>query len=188
MVNLDLQGGKILQKLTITHNIEYKYFNQINKITISVNTEFTEFDNNFNNHVIEYGKWYFCAIVYDGNFVRMYLNGNKIWEFTYNGVFNNNNMPLNIGKGYTRFIRVFCGSLDDLRIYNGVLSESGIIKLYNDNSGSVFEEPFTLKCSDNISVNTTGDNCFAIVNYKEPEFKINCGDASIKLIKGQKIS
>lgn len=175
------------QDITETNNnpqYRVQIFQSDKQSTVSVNTEFTEFDNNFNNHVIEYGKWYFCAIVYDGNFVRMYFNGNKIWEFAYNGVFNNNNMPLNIGRDIPGSLEFFCGSLDDLRIYNGVLSESEIIKLYNDNSGSVFEEPFTLKCSDNISINTKGDNCFAIVNYKEPEFKINCGDASIKLIKG----
>lgn len=168
------------------NNPQYRVqiFQSDKQSTVSVNTEFTENDNNFNNHIIEYGKWYFYALVYDGNFVKTYFNGNKIWEFAYNGTFNKNNVPLNIGRDIPGSLEFFCGSLDDLRIYNGAISESEIIKLYNDNSGSIFEEPFTLKCPNGISSNATKDNCFAIVNYKEPEFKINCGDASLKLIKG----
>ena len=168
------------------NNPQYRVqiFQSDKQSTVSVNTEFTEYDNDFNNHIIEHGKWYFYTLVYDGNFVKTYFNGNKIWEFAYNGSFNKNNVPLNIGRDVPGSLEFFCGSLDDLKIYNGVLSESDIIKLYNDNSGSVFEEPFTLKCPNDISSNAINDNCFALVNYKEPEFKINCGDASLKLIKG----
>lgn len=169
-----------------TNNPQYRVqvFQSDKQSTISVNTEFTENDIDFSNHIVEYDKWYFYALVYDGSVVKTYLNGKKIWEFAYSGIFNNNNVPLNIGRDVPGSLEFFYGSLDDLRIYNGVLSESDIVKFYNDNSGSVFEEPFILKCPDNISLNTLGGNCFAIVNYKEPEFKINCGDASIKLIKG----
>ncbi len=182
-LTLICKGQEIIET---NNNPQYRVqiFQSDKQSTISVNTAFTEFDNNFNDHIIEYGKWYFYALVYDGNSIKTYFNGNKIWEYAYNGTFNNNNMPLNIGRDIPGALEFFCGSLDDLRIYNSGLSESEIIKLYNDNSASAFEEPFTLICSDNISVNTTKDNCFAIVNYKDPEFKINCGDASVKLIKG----
>jgi outer membrane protein OmpA-like peptidoglycan-associated protein len=168
------------------NNPQYRVqvFQSDKQSTVSVNTEFTEFDNNFNNHLIEYGKWYFYTLVYDGSSVNTYLNGNKIWGFPYNGVFNNNKMPLNIGRDIPGSLEFFCGSLDDLRIYNGILTEDVIMKLYNDKSGSVFEEPFTLKCPENSSVNINTDICFAIVKYKEPEFMVNCGEATVKLIKG----
>lgn len=168
------------------NNPQYRIqiFQSDKQSTVSINTEFTEYDFDFNNHNLDYGKWYFYTLVYDGSMVKMYLNANKVWEFGYSGVFNVNNMPLNIGRDVPGSLEFFYGSLDDLRIYNGVLKESDIVKLYNYKPNSVPEEPFILKCPDNISLNTVGDNCSTIVNYNEPELKINCGDVSMKLIKG----
>lgn len=168
------------------NNPQYRVqiFQSNSQSTVSVNTEFTKYDNNYNNHIIEFDKWYFYSLVYNGDEVITYLDGVKIWEYNYTGIFNNNNMPLNIGRDVPGSLEYFCGSLDDLRIYNGVLSDKAIMKLYNDNTGSAFQEPFTIKCPDNISVNTSANECFAVVKYKDPEFKINCGDASMKMTKG----
>jgi len=152
--------------------------------TISINTDFTEYDNNFSNHSFEFNKWNFYVLVYDGSFVKTYLNSIKIWEYPYNKFFSQNTDPLHIGKDIPGSLEFFCGSLDDLRIYNSPLSDSDITKLFKDDSGLSFDDEFTLTCPSNITTQTDINKCTAIVNYPKPLLNINCGSAILKQISG----
>ncbi len=168
------------------NNPQYRVqtFQSAAQSTISISSDFTEYDNSFQSHNFEYDKWTFYSLVYDGQFVKEYLNGQKIWEFPYRMNLTQNNSALYIGKDMPGAIELFSGSLDDLRIYDGALSESEIIQLFNDKSGTSFEDQFTLTCPNTLTVNTEKDKCFSIVNYPEPSLNVNCGSVVLKQIKG----
>lgn len=174
------------QSFETIDNPQYRVqiFQSAYQSTISINTLFTEFDNNFTQHKFEFGKWSFYALVYDGSFVRTYLNNIKIWEFAYNNPLTPNTEPLHIGKDIPGSLEFFGGSLDDLRIYNAPLSESEISKLYNETSKLSLDDEFTLTCPDNITTKTEKGKCYEIVNYPKPEFKVNCGSASLIQLEG----
>jgi hypothetical protein len=152
--------------------------------TISINTDFTEYDNDFSKHFLQYDKWNFYVLVYDGTNVRCYLNNNKIWEFPYTKSFSPNKAPLHIGKDIPGSIEYFNGSLDDLRIFEDALTENEISKLYNDKTNAKFDNEFSLKCPANITSNTEKDQCFATVLFPEPELNLNCGSATLTQISG----
>lgn len=76
--------------------------------------------------------WYHFVYVYNGTTAKIYKNGvlagqdNKNW----NTVNNNDIFRLGIGVG-NEFM--FNGAIDDLKIYNYVLSDTDILSLYNNN-------------------------------------------------------
>jgi hypothetical protein len=152
--------------------------------TISINSDFTEYDNNFYKHVFEFGKWNFYALVYDGTTVRTYLDNNKIWEFPYSKSLVANVDPMHIGKDAPGSLEFFCGSLDDIRIFNTSLTDAEIFKIYKDDSFASVEDEYSLICPANITTYTDKDNCTAIVNYPQPELKENCGSVTLKQILG----
>jgi len=152
--------------------------------TISISSDFTEFDNNYLNHPFSIGKWSFYAMVYDGTNVRTYFNGREVWIFPYRKSFRANDMPMHIAKDIPGVTEFFCGSLDDLRIYNSALTEKEILQLFNDQSGASFNQVFTLTCPSNIIVSTESGKCLAQVNYQQPLVNVNCGSANIRLLNG----
>lgn len=103
---------------------------QTTKVTSSINTDFTE----ELRHKLDFDKWYFYTTTFDGQTVRMYLNGENIFEFPYDKPLEGNRMPLEIGRDMPGVEEYFCGSLDDIRIYNRTLSIKEIQTLYKDNS------------------------------------------------------
>jgi len=152
--------------------------------TISINTDFTEYDKDFSKHVLQYDKWNFYVLVYDGAYVRCYLNNNKIWDFPYTKSFSPNKVPLHIGKDIPGSIEFFNGSLDDLRIFEDALTENEISTLYNDKTNAKFDKEFSIKCPANIAANTEKDQCFAAILFPEPELNLNCGSATLTQIAG----
>ena len=65
------------------------------KTTISINTKFTEYDNDFINHPLDTSNWHHMACVYNGRKVSTYRDGAKIWEFFYDTPTVKNNAPCN---------------------------------------------------------------------------------------------
>ena len=134
---LDQQAGP-LQWLTICCKSDLaletptspQYRCQATKLTLSVNTEFTE---NLNQD-LGYDVWQHYAMVYDGQMVKAYLNGQVYWSFPYSGQFVPNDMPLEIGRDLPGAEEFFVGSFDDLRIYNRGLSDREIQAIYADQS------------------------------------------------------
>lgn len=168
------------------NNPQYRVqtFQSATQSTISINTDFTEYDNDFANHRYETGKWFFYALVYDGKNVRAYINDNKIWEFPYDKRLEANNEPLHIAKDIPGATEYFKGALDDLRIYDGALPEKIIFQLFNDNSGSSYDDVFKLTCPQNITKNNEKGECYATVTYEKPVIDINCGTGNVTQIAG----
>lgn len=110
---------------------------QATRVTLSVNTEFTE---NLNKD-IDFNVWYHYTMVYNGRYVKAYLNGQKYFEFPYHGEFKPNDMPMEIGRDIPGEIEYFAGTLDELRIYNRALNEDEIAAIYQDVSEKTSPKP-----------------------------------------------
>lgn len=159
-------------------------FQSPSQSTVSLNTEFTEYDNSFNSHLFQNDIWNFYALVYDGENVKTYLNGREIWRFSYSNPLVQNDEPLHIAKDIPGAIEFFNGCLDDLRIFSSALDEKEVVKIYNDNAYASFDHDFNLLCPDNINVNTDKNKCFAVIDFDQPLLDVKCGSAKIKQIAG----
>lgn len=107
-----------------------QYRLQATKVTLSLNTAFTE---NLKKDV-NFDTWYHYSMVYDGTHVRAYLNGRQFFEHIHFGKLSANSMPLEIGRDLPGVCEYFAGSLDDLRIYNRALNTREIQAVFQDNS------------------------------------------------------
>jgi hypothetical protein len=155
-----------------------------NASTISINTDFTEYDMDFSSHLFEYGKWSFYALVYDRNFVKTFIDGNEVWSFPYSKTFTQNSSPLHIAKDIPGSTEFFCGSLDDLRIFNTALSKQQLNNIYLEKPTASFQDEFELKCPDNTTAYTEKDNCFSRFDFKKPTIEANCGKVTVRQIEG----
>jgi hypothetical protein len=77
-------------------------------------------------------KWYFVVGTYDGNVIRLYVNGELTSEMTAIGDFKISSSDVNIGKSFDNkpandFTQ---GSIDETRIYKRALSQEEILSLY----------------------------------------------------------
>ena len=83
----------------------------------------------------EANKWYFIAFTYDGSTERLYVNGELEASKTINLTPAKTTKPLRIGT-YDEYppitIRMFNGTIDEVRICNKALSEEVISDLYNN--------------------------------------------------------
>jgi|GEM_PF-6614926 len=80
--------------------------------------------------ILEQGKWYFVASVYDGSKISLYVNGNLDGSTQAQlGETINNEKEFQIGKSNTDN-SYFNGVIDEVRIYNRALSADEIQKLY----------------------------------------------------------
>jgi len=107
-----------------------QYRMQATAQTVSINTEFTE---NFTPQ-LSYNVWYFYAYTYDGNKVRVFLDGKFVYEYDYSGDLVPNDMPLEIGRDLPGGLEFYFGTMDDLRLYDRALDESELLQLFNDYS------------------------------------------------------
>lgn len=152
--------------------------------TISINTDFTEYDTDFINHLIEFDKWYFYCITYDGQHVNAYLNEQLIWKFPYNKELMANTSSLYIGKDAPGSMELFNGDLDELQIFNYVLSENEIVKIKRLTDVGPYLETFELNCPKNSVVSTTKSMCYSKVDFENPTISSNCFDVKLKQLKG----
>ena len=153
--------------------------------TISLDSNFTKYDKDFASHPYEFEKWYHVAMVYDGNQVMVYLNGAKIWSYNYNRPMHRNKMPLHIGADIPGRAEYFCGTLDDVKIFNEALSEQAIVKIYREKNEVPLANAFDItNVPANISVDAEAGKKYAVVKYTEPQLSINCGTASMSRIAG----
>ena len=153
--------------------------------TISLCTEFTKCDNDFQQHLFVPDKWCFYAITYDGTIVRTYLNGKNIFSYSTSLQFIKNQSPLYIGLDEPGVTEYFEGALDDLRIYNKALTVSEISNLFSEIKNQPQNgEEFELEMKNNEIVYLTKNNCSAKVNYYPPKLTERCGNVSLTQISG----
>jgi len=84
-------------------------------------------------------EWIHLTGTYDGQNVKLYVNGAEFFTNAHSGSFLNDNNPLLIGAGtndQTSFIEHFTGKIDELKIFNYALTASEVQSLYNSCSMS----------------------------------------------------
>ena len=74
---------------------------------------------------IPVNSWSHLALTYDGNLLRLYVNGNVVASRAVTGSIQTNDKPLWIG-GSEQFGEFFQGRIDEVRVYNRALSQSEI--------------------------------------------------------------
>jgi len=81
---------------------------------------------------IDPGKWYFCAAVYDGGTMKLYLNGQEVAAKDKTGVINTNwTVSARIGgnpQGSTE--RPWSGEIDEVAIFQHALTPGQLVELY----------------------------------------------------------
>jgi hypothetical protein len=85
------------------------------------------------NTLISANSWYHITGTYDGNFLKIYINGTLDNSLKISSAINKTNEPLIIGWRYNgTYGDHFSGLIDELRIYNRALSETEIQQLYEN--------------------------------------------------------
>lgn len=151
--------------------------------TIRMESNFSFEDKQYNNHPIEFGRWYFIALTFDESFVTLYLNGKVIAMSPKAESFIVNKQPLVIGSGADSK-SYFNGCLDDLRIYSRGLSFSEIDKLYNDSTANQHRGEINYNFPANITKNAVKGTCAAKVFFVEPTINTGCNTEVLKQISG----
>ena len=112
--------------LGITGN-EYPYHPASFAFSVSISNEYTLVQSN--SHIWSPGTWYFVVGTYDGNYLKLYING-EIDSIEFRpGVIDHFGKDIHIGKfgnlnAYTPAV------IDDIRIYNRALFQNEILILY----------------------------------------------------------
>lgn len=160
--------------------------------TISISTDFTKCDNNFNSHPLPLAEWAFYALVYDGSSVTAWMNQQKVFEQNYTGTFTLNNAPLYIGIDEPGLTEYYWGALDDLRIYREALTEQQVLDLYGEIRTTKFDqEEFRLDFQQNHTQYVAKNGCTVPIDFPLPVIKSNCGTVTVTQtegpVKGDKI-
>ncbi len=151
---------------------------------LEVSDDFTGEDKSYNSHPIEFGEWYFIALVLDEGWLRAYLNGNLIWQQMKPKGFTADDNPLEIGRCFTGgAYKYLKGSLDEIRFYNRTLYPADINALYREVSKPV-DNSFALKVPDNMVAVADAKNCNATVYFIEPRVTVSCGPYELKQLEG----
>jgi len=152
--------------------------------TVSMTTAFTICDNGFENHLFRTDEWHFYALTYDGNDVKVYMDGDLVFLESYNQFFEKNNDPLFIGKDIPGTTEFFNGALDELKIFDYTLSPSAILNMFNEKGTYSTAEDFEMDFPQHIYLETNKDDCFALANFSKPRIKTNCGNVTVNQIEG----
>jgi hypothetical protein len=72
------------------------------------------------------GQWYFVAVTFDSLQIRFYLNGRQDGTGNVQGPLCTNDQPLYIGVDFPLTTEYWYGAIDELKIWNVILSESQI--------------------------------------------------------------
>lgn len=75
--------------------------------------------------------WHHVAVTHDGTTAKMYHNGVLVKTRTYSLPITPSTVPLLIGKSHTSTAPFFPGQIDEVRIWNTVISETQINAYYN---------------------------------------------------------
>jgi hypothetical protein len=151
--------------------------------TVSINTKFTEFDLNYQNHQFKENEWMFLALVYDGKIVKYYIDGQNVFSYPYSGKLNKNESPLHIGLDIPGAKEYFKGTIDDIRIYHKALSDDLLFKIYNQVENVTKDNALTMQCPKDIEI-TSKQSCEAYINYSTPTLIYPCNQVELKQTSG----
>jgi len=115
-------------------------------------------------------KWSHFVLIRDSDFVYYYIDSHLVYRSSANnhGSTENPNRNLVIGAGRNPDYQFFVGKIDDVRIYNRVLSQDEIEEIFNDYSPSAIEETEIVNNSNShnisIGINTDGSSLVRLID------------------------
>lgn len=112
--------------------------------------------------VIKPNQWYHVVITGDGTTMKLYLNGTSVHNFTTSQVFPSEGIVFGAFNDLTQGF--FDGRIDEIGVWNRVLSIEEIVQLYNGGSG------ITLSFGPIVTLNSPADN--AVLSNTKVEY--NC--------------
>jgi len=103
-----------------------------NRLRVNIDVHYGESLRLYSNTVFNKNTWYHVVVTWDGNYWKIYINGRLDSQAERNRTVPNKYRKVLIGKvdNNTSFMK---GTIDDIRIYNYVLSDSEINNLYHEN-------------------------------------------------------
>ncbi len=104
---------------------------QFTSVTASVNTASTKTIGNIRLG-FPVNRWFHIAVTYDNHKLRIYQDGFEIAMYTVKDNIYDNNEPLNIGRDIPGATEFFSGIMDDLILWDGVLSHKKIIAQFKN--------------------------------------------------------
>jgi hypothetical protein len=80
--------------------------------------------------------WYMFSVTFDGNTMKLFMNGSLVNSQTQTGNIQTGNIPLRFGMREGNF-QYFNGKIDDIGIWNRALTQQEITNLYNASLSTV---------------------------------------------------
>jgi hypothetical protein len=111
------------------YGLSYQAWDSQNKISFYMNQGNIGSSKEFS---LNLSQWYFIASVFSGNNIAIFVNGVHLGNTPYSGSIISDDKPITLGLDSPGSKEYLKGKLDDVRIYNTSLTESEIIKLYNE--------------------------------------------------------
>jgi hypothetical protein len=76
--------------------------------------------------------WRFVAVTWDGDSVKLYIDGNSVASDSFKVTPRSNTSPFELGRDAPGAVELLNGSLDDVRLYNRALTATDIATLFAD--------------------------------------------------------
>ncbi len=129
---INRQNGIIDKTETNNANYFQVIVHNNNLVRVNIDVHYGEILRLYSNTALNKDIWYHVVVTWDGNYWKIYINGKIDAQAQRDRTVPDVSRPLLIGKvdNNTSFMK---GTIDDIRIYNYVLTDSEISNLYHEN-------------------------------------------------------
>lgn len=152
---------------------------QLTPTTVSLNSEITE-----NSKIdLSLGKWVFWVQTYDGRMIRLYKDSQLVFSFPYSSQLQGNDNPMHIGRDVPGNEEFFHGTMDDLMIFDRVLSQRQIEKLQQQKLQERSQVNSRLSCPGSKQEYADPGRCGTSFSFDLPEVQA-CEPVEVKQLDG----
>ena len=152
--------------------------------TVSISTDFTEPDVNFDLHRFPAGRWFFFALIYDGLSVRCFFDQTCVFSFPYKGSFSTNAAPITVGLDSPGIKEWFHGYLDDFRLFDYAIADQELNALRLEVPSQTKKAlPSKPTCLPDTTL-YVDSKCSVAYNYSLPKFHVECVEIEGLRVRG----
>ncbi len=110
------------------------------------------------------GVWHHIVVVYSGTNAKVYVDNVERVSGTINQINTSSQQPLYVGRYAGSSSFYFVGRVDDIRIFNRVLSTSEVSELYNDRWGIFVDPTLPMKSIAGVDISNVKRICGVGIN------------------------